>query len=189
MAKGSKPRSKGKSASTNKKPISTASAAKGKMTQNCNKTQTSVSRLQADIESEASGPPENLKPSEEALEASGISVAPPKHQTNAEATIRAQPPRRVSARIHRSEVREDMSGKDKGIGGDRVVDEAGNRGDRGVEEAGGDGAVGKVSVGKLEEDKGIGGDRVVDEAGNRGDGGAGEAGEVEEVEEVEDAGE
>ncbi|KAG6804761.1 hypothetical protein H0H92_002570, partial [Tricholoma furcatifolium] len=59
MAKGSKPRSKGKSASTNKKP---ASAAKGKTAQNHNKKQTSVSRLQADIESEASGPPENLKP-------------------------------------------------------------------------------------------------------------------------------
>ncbi|KAG6812714.1 hypothetical protein H0H92_001075 [Tricholoma furcatifolium] len=52
MAKGSKLRSKEKSASTNKKPTSTASAVKGKITQNCNKMQTSVSRLQADLESD-----------------------------------------------------------------------------------------------------------------------------------------
>ncbi|KAG6822859.1 hypothetical protein H0H92_012340, partial [Tricholoma furcatifolium] len=86
---------------------------------------------------------------------------------NAEATIRAQPPHRVSTRICQSgEVREDKVigagedvgkiGEDKRIGGDRVVEETGE-----VEEVGEAGEAGEVEE-------------------------AGEAGEVEEVGEIEE---
>ncbi|KAG6809844.1 hypothetical protein H0H92_014519 [Tricholoma furcatifolium] len=125
MPRNSKPafRSKPRSNKAGSKPAST----KAKTAPKQNSKQTSVSRLQDDLASEAAGPPESLQLSEQLLESSGISVAPPKHQSNAQATIMPCLTRHISARVRRSaenqdRVVEEHSDGKRDLGGNEVGD-------------------------------------------------------------------